>query len=318
MSKKTNKNLGMTLVELLIYMIISSIGVVLATQVWLDVFKSGIQTKGLLDISSDQGDVILYLEKDLMKMGNAWTKRADSTMVLDSSVMTNPNGVGNLRDLSAFEETEGTSYDALTIKGVIEDESGIYAGYDSINWYVDASKSTLYRSRVTIDSSGTKGTPLVDIVASGVNRFKLEFGVHGEDTAGGLLVLGDYETMDYTMKTDTIDAGDSVMYSEYPDSLDLVIIDSAAGRSYEMDIVIRPTQDLVDTWNILDDTLQLRMTPTADTTKRLDGTHAFNMYPTNVAGNTFTWSFSVGKDVVPGNYKPLIRLIKASTKNIGQ
>lgn len=318
MSVKLNKNSGMTLTELLIYMVISSIGVVLATQVWLDVFKSGVQTKGLLNISSDQGDIVLYLEKDLMKMGNAWTKKIDGSMQIDSSVMSDPNGVGVLVDYSAFEEFDNGDFDSLVIKGVIEDDSGFYAGYDSISWYV-GTDSTLYRKRFTFDSTGTLDTNITDVIADGVNRFKLSFGVHGEDTAGGMLVVGEYDAMDYWLKTDTISAGDSVMYSEFPDSLVLNIIDSARGSSYELEIDITPDADLVNSWNILDDTLQLRLTPKGDTTKRLDGTHAFNMYPSTAgSANTFTWSFSVGANSVAGDYKPLIRLVKASTKNIGQ
>jgi hypothetical protein len=327
MSLKLKNNAGMTLTELLIYMVISSIGVILATQVWFDIFKSGVQAKGLLNISSEQGDVILYLEKDLMKMGNAWALDIDSNMTLYSRVMTNPFGTGGLtKDSSAFEEYERTNFDSLVIKGVLVDEGGFYAGYDSINWYVDTSNSTLRRSRVRFDSNATPvqvGNPLIEVIAEGVNFFKLNFGVHGADLEDGAKVLGQHtlnsspnNTLDMTAVED--DGSAFYLLETNIISAHKMTDDSVkAGYTYELEVEIFVDLES-STWNVLDDTLQLRMVQSTDTDGSLTmkGSDAINMYPID-GTNTFNWTFSAAAGVAVVDYKPYVRFVRSGSNKVG-
>lgn len=190
---------GFTLMELLVYIVLATIIVGLAGQVFYDATVARMRTTKMLEASVGTGDVITYLQEDLRRIGAktimesgvssstaASSGAAAPGMTVLAPVYWDPTGA--LKDSSSFfadsigEDPRrldsiafrAATYDPITREGT---------GWEQIKYHVDAA-GVLWRT-VTIrkDLTGNDIT-LPDPVkmADHVVGFKLRYGVQANDS----------------------------------------------------------------------------------------------------------------------------------------
>lgn len=191
---------GFTLIELLVYIVIATIIVGLAGQVFLDATRARLRTTKMLEASVGTGDVITYLQEDMRRLGAktimdigsssstaASSGAAAPGMTVLGAVYWDPNGT--LKDSSSFlATTSGTiprRLDAITFRSATYNPTTrVGTGWEEVKYHVDAA-GVLWRTVTSRkDMSGNNITPLPDPVkmADHVVAFQLRYGVQANDS----------------------------------------------------------------------------------------------------------------------------------------
>ena len=128
-----NNSRGVTLIELLIYVVLFTIVSVLIGSQVKTMLRGYTGGRRISSIQSDSRDVLAMIGREIKNTGfktyltndslNAWTKQVDA-------------GV-KLADGSSFVHGEGNPGDTLTIRKGILDNSGSYTGNESVTFYLN-------------------------------------------------------------------------------------------------------------------------------------------------------------------------------------
>lgn len=181
---------GFTLLELLVYIAISSIVVVIAGQVWIEFTKSSKRTSDRMDAYQDMEQALFYLDEDISRAGSKSNSRGQGMQMVTDVLMD-----ASSQDSSSISFVNGTdSTDELYFKAaVFSADSSLYEGYDSVYYTVNEDKE-LIRTSVFVDLDGTPGSALTQVIMDSIVVFDLEFGVYSSE-GGAMASLGVIDSM---------------------------------------------------------------------------------------------------------------------------
>lgn len=289
---------GFTLVELLVYMLMSAIVVTIAAQVWMSFTTSAKKTSDRMGANLEIEQVLYYLAEDISRVGI----KSNTTA---SGMLTHSDIFMSVSDSSSFHHVQNGTADSLTFKAAVySDESSIYLGYDSVSYFIDAKK--LKQSLVFVDSSGSLGAAVVTTMVDSVTGFDLEFGVYSSDGEANQ-VLGSIDsvslddirkvgfksgtfvvansTVDSMVDITSIDAIDSLMISiaergtannkEFDDNGSGLEI----GKTYRLNFKTMVNQEFVDNFDMTQDTMAVLLRGFGSDWANTAGVPIYYFYP---------------------------------------
>lgn len=165
---------GFTLVELLVYVLISSIVILISGRIWWDSTRQSYDTRGLLNASSDIDEVFLYLNEDLSRTG------AKVSMTSGSTDSTNHHAYWNLSvgDSSSFSLRDNGDLDTIVFKASNYYSDGTMSTYDSVAYFVNADgemiRSVTTRNIADSTDSATWSTKIM----GNITEFSIRAGIY--------------------------------------------------------------------------------------------------------------------------------------------
>ncbi len=307
MKTSVNASKGFTLVELLVYIVLASIVITLASVFWFNSAVFAIQSKAKMKSSMDASQLMVYLEEDLSRIG-ANLDIKDSDISLDPFVYMDTNAAS--LDLSSFELHDEGLQDSLTYYSVIYDEDGNFDHKEVVSYYVK--NDSLYRRFQKYDGSNApSGTASTSLWADGVEEFDLKIGVAhiidsllGKDTlktsdfvVGGTANPTLTESTEWLMVSGFVAGSDSKW--TLANSGSEIGFNLAKGKTFQFKFVTVADDDMVSSHNPITDTLEVRLLKSDGST--IANVPAYVFYPGASGEKTERiYEFDPGVDVSGG------------------
>jgi type II secretory pathway component PulJ len=161
---------GVTIVELLIYIVIFAIALFFIGKQMQNLIGNYSSNKRVVQQQTDARDILGLMIQDIRNTGLKTYLQTSGTSLLFKEAPGTIVGTGTPIDSSSFVHKQGTPYDEITVYKIRLDNSGNYALTDTTRYYVEG--TTLKR---TYRSSASR--PDSNIVAQNVYALQFQYGV---------------------------------------------------------------------------------------------------------------------------------------------
>jgi prepilin-type N-terminal cleavage/methylation domain-containing protein len=294
---------GFTLLELLVYIIISAIVTTIATRVWYDAAIFSGESKRKVNLQGLTQELFHILDKDMQRVGT--TMYMDDNNQLTTADQSYIDQAAN-RSLTFTNSANKDRFEFRTSR-IVE---GVSVGFEDVTYWVDDGDVLWRSSQFT-----TTDVDLVDevldsvILARNISEFDFKFGVYGRrEVAGEVLAYeADISTDNVNLITvngvnpatyddEYIVAGDvfrlasitgfvtDTLYNINLNDI-LTVSDFERGATYRIEFRASFNQDFIDNYNLVNDILSFQFWK-VDESVVYDGIDVYNFTPELADGFT--------------------------------
>ena len=291
---------GFTLVELLVYIAISTIVVVLAATAWYNSAVFSLVSQKSLDLSGRANLTLKTIERDLERMGLSAGQAGAAVSITDLVYMDE-----DIDDRSSFDFWDNSNEDSLVFRTARFDNSQSIIGYEEVTYKLE--NNQLLRVSAPYGLVDDAGDITTTIMEENVETFNIQLGVYGRKTLTGDSVLknhvidnstvsnniGSFASAAYlaTIRDLDPDSGvfisptmdDSVLAFQWMDGGNAFEFEPIPGETYTLSFNTYFNEDFISSYNAARDSIVIRLKQASDTSSLLVGTEPYRMYPSSIA-----------------------------------
>jgi type II secretory pathway component PulJ len=291
---------GFTIVELLVYIAMSSIVVVVAATAWYNSATFSLVSQKSLDLSGRANLTLKTIARDLERMGLSAGQSGATVNITDLVYMDE-----DVDDRSSFEFWDNSNKDSLIFRTARFNNTQSIIGYEEVTYKIE--NNQLLRVSAPYGLVDDAGDITTTIMEENVETFNIELGVYGRKTLTGdsvlkehildststsnnigsfasaayLASIGDFDAEPGIFITPTMD--DRVIAFQWMEGGNAFEFEPVPGETYTLSFNTSFNDDFISSYNAARDSIVIRLKHASDTSSLLVGTEPYRIYPSSNA-----------------------------------
>jgi prepilin-type N-terminal cleavage/methylation domain-containing protein len=315
---------GFTLLELLVYIIISAIVTTIATTVWHDAAIFSGESKRKVNLQGLTQELFHILDKDMQRVGT--TMYMDANNQLTTADQSYIDQAAN-RSLTFTNNANQDRFEFRTSR-IVE---GVSVGFEDVTYWVDVDNILWRSSQFTATDVDFVDEALESVIlARNISVFDFQFGVYGRKEVAGDVLAYEADILPNNVNLITVNGANPATYDdEYVVAGDVFRLASISnfvtntpyninlnniltvnnfelGATYRVEFRASFNQDFIDNYNLVNDILSFQFW-NMDDNNIYDGIDVYNFTPELADGFTkYQFKFHTSDNAL--NLAPHFRL----------